>query len=91
MSNKFLNKKGAVGETITWVVATLIIIAILIIFLFLSSLLATKIKILNLDDVKSDVDEDSPVLAIKTALAHQIMINENRELIDNILEEKNEK
>ncbi|MCK9568296.1 hypothetical protein M0R72_05085 [Candidatus Pacearchaeota archaeon] len=90
MSKIFFNKRGVAGEVVTWTSATLAIIGVLILFLFLSSLLAVKIKILNLDDVKSDVDEDSPVLAIKTALAHQIRIDENRELIDTILEEKNE-
>lgn len=92
MSNKFLNKKnkmGAVGETITWTAATLIIIGILIIFLIFSSLLA-KVKVVNISAIKSDVGEDSPVLAMKTVLAHILAGNKDKENIDNILEEKNE-
>jgi hypothetical protein len=83
------NKKAEIGETITWVVATLIIIAALIIFLFLSSLLA-KIKTIEIGDVKSDFEDDSHVLPRKTQIAHQILENKNREIIDKILEKKNE-
>jgi hypothetical protein len=88
MYKKILNKKAAVGETITWTAATLIIIGILIIFLVLSSLLS-KMKVINTFEVKSDIGDDSPVLSIKTALAHQLAGNSNKEIIDGILEEKN--
>lgn len=39
MSNKF--KKGQIGETTTWLVATILIVVILLFFIFGSSLLAT--------------------------------------------------
>jgi len=90
MQNNKFNKKAQIGETLTWGVATLIVIGILIVFLFFSSVLATKTKILNIDDVKSDVEEKSPVLSIKTALAHYIAEDRNSEIINKILEEKND-
>jgi hypothetical protein len=90
MCNKFFNsQRGAIGETITWVPGTIIIVALLIIFLIFSSLLA-GIKVVNISEVKSDVD-DSPVLSVKTSLAHQLAENKNKEIINNLLEEKNAK
>lgn len=40
-----MNKKAQIGETITWVVATIIIVVILIISLYTTSLLAQTKKI----------------------------------------------
>jgi len=34
------SKKAQVGETVTWIVATIVLIAILLIFIFASSILA---------------------------------------------------
>jgi ABC-type sulfate transport system permease component len=86
---KLLNKKAQIGETITWTAATFIIIGILIIFLIFSSLLA-KIKVINFNEIKSDVSDESPVFSMKTNLAHISAGNLNKETIDGILEEKNE-
>ncbi len=36
-----LNKKAQVGETMTWIIATVIVIVILIVFIFVSSSLAS--------------------------------------------------
>lgn len=88
MYKKILEKRGAIGETITWTVATLIIIGILIIFFVISSLMA-KLKTINFSEVKSDIEEISPVLETKTLIAHNIAENKNKESIDKILEEWN--
>lgn len=88
MYRNILKNRGAIGETITWTVATIIIIGALIIFLVLSSLLA-KVKLINLREVKSDVEGESPVLAMKTSISHDIADEKNKEQIDNILEEWN--
>jgi hypothetical protein len=82
------NRKAAIGETITWFAATIIIIGALIIFLLLSSLVA-KIKVLNSEEVVSNVGEESPVLVVKTLIAHDIADDRNKEVIDNTLEEWN--
>jgi len=88
MYRNILNKKAAIGETITWTVATIIIIGALIIFLVLSSLLA-KVKLINFREVKSDVEKESPVLTMKTSISHDIADERNKTQIDNILEEWN--
>jgi hypothetical protein len=91
MYRNILNKKnrsGAIGETLTWFAATLIIIGALIIFLLLSSLIA-KIKVLNSEEVINNLEEESPVLVVKTFIAHDIADDINKELIDNTLEEWN--
>lgn len=86
MFKKILKKNGAIGETITWTIATLIIIGILIIFFVISSLMA-KLKTINFSELKSDVKEMSPVLETKTLIAHDLAENKNKEFINKILEE----
>ena len=44
---KIKNKKAQIGETITWVVATIIIIAILILSIYVASLLSNTKKTLT--------------------------------------------
>jgi len=78
------SKKGEIGETLTWIVATLIIIGILIIFLFLSSRISSIKKIL-VEDVKSDLPEESVSLGLKTGLAYNITNEKNKRVITNIL------
>ncbi len=43
--NKKINSKGQIGETLTWIVATLIIIVILVFFILGSSLLSGTKKV----------------------------------------------
>ncbi|OYT35953.1 hypothetical protein B6U91_02205 [Candidatus Pacearchaeota archaeon ex4484_71] len=40
MLSKKRNKKGQVGDTLTWIVSTIIVVVMLLIFIFVSSLLA---------------------------------------------------
>ena len=82
------NRKAAIGETITWIPATLIIIGALIIFLLLSSLVA-NVKVLNSEEAISSIEKESPVISAKTLIAHDIADEKNKEDIDNILKELN--
>jgi hypothetical protein len=88
LRNSLLNKKASIGETLTWIPATLIIVAAMIIFFILVGLLA-KMKIINMYSIQSDVEENSPVLKMKTSLAHISAENKNREIIDEVLENEN--
>ena len=45
MLSKKINKKGQVGDTVTWVVATIIIIVLLMFFIFGTSLLSGTKKV----------------------------------------------
>jgi len=75
------NKKAQLGETMTWIVATLIIIVALIMFIYTSSILA-KIKVINLPDLKIDSEKDINWLETKTLFAHSQSNNQNKEKID---------
>jgi len=50
------NKKGQVGETLTWIVATLIIISVLFIFIYASIAMA-KVKSVGSGEIKSKAQE----------------------------------
>ncbi len=52
MQKKILNRKGQVGEGVTWIIATIIIIAILVFFIFVASSLG-KARTISLDIKKS--------------------------------------
>lgn len=89
MYRNILNKKnGAIGETLTWVFATPIILGALISFMIIS-LFLFNVKAINLGDIKTNIAEESPVLVVKTFIAHDIAEDRNKETIDNILEEWN--
>ncbi len=80
------NKKGQIGETISWVIATLVIIGILIIFVYISVLMS-KVKQLEDTELTSDSGEKIELLTEKTSFAHQLAGDRNKEFIDNILVE----
>jgi hypothetical protein len=78
------NNKGQTGETISWVIATLVIIGILIIFIYLSTLIG-KTKSLTIGDLGSDLSKKSVVLSEKTLLSHSLAQNKNKEDINKII------
>ncbi len=80
------NKKGQIGETISWVIATLVIIGVLIIFVYIS-ILMSKVKQLGDMELISDSGQKTGLLTEKTSFAHQLADNRNKEFIDNILAE----
>ncbi|MCK9595598.1 hypothetical protein M0R19_00205 [Candidatus Pacearchaeota archaeon] len=86
MLNYKLGKKGQVGETVSWIVATLVIVGILLIFIYFSTLIA-KTKLIELRDFKFGSEEKIDLLSQKNSFAYNITNNKNKELIENILKE----
>ncbi len=77
-----LNKKAQLSETMTWIVATLIIIVVLIVFIFISSSFA-KVKSLTTKSLKiSSEGEDVDLFKTKTELAYRLSSEENKKIID---------
>lgn len=71
------NKKAQVGETITWIIATIILIGILIVFLFISVSLS-KLKSFKAD-IKVNSEESIDWIELKTEMAYSISSeNKNR-------------
>ncbi len=87
MYNYKLNKKAQVGETISWVVATIVIIGILMIFIYITFLMS-KVKSINVENLPlPNSEQNVDLLAEKTSFAHQLDDNRGKEIIDNILKE----
>ncbi|MCK5149779.1 hypothetical protein KAJ87_02545 [Candidatus Pacearchaeota archaeon] len=84
-----LNKKAQLGETMTWIVATLIIIVILLIFIYVSSVLS-GIKKIGISDLKFDLDEKKDFISSKTTFAYlnKEISEEETKLIKNWIEEE---
>jgi Na+-transporting methylmalonyl-CoA/oxaloacetate decarboxylase gamma subunit len=81
------NKRGQVGETISWVIATIVIIGVLLIFIYISTLMSKVKQISEIELSVSGSDIKTELLTEKTSLAHQLANNRNKEVIDNILAE----
>ena len=82
------NKKGQVGETVSWIIATIVVIGIVVFFIYVS-ILISKTKIIQTLSLQSDVAEKPELLLHKTALSHQLTGNLNKEFIDNLLKSQN--
>ncbi len=87
LNYKKIDKKGQIGETMTWIVATLIIIGVMLLFLFFS-LLMSKSKAINVGELKSDTVNVIEKSTVKTSLAEKLN-NQNKEIIDNVLKQQN--
>jgi hypothetical protein len=87
--NLLKNKEGQIGETTTWIIATLVIIGILLIFIYVSFIMS-KIKMIDLSQIKLPGTESRQTggdfLSQKTSFAHQLAGNKNKEAIDKALE-----
>jgi hypothetical protein len=83
------NKKAQIGETMTWIVATIIIIVVLSIFIYTSDLLS-KTKNLTLADSKISLDKDKDIIKIKSSFAYEKTLPEKKPLAKEWVE-KNEK
>ena len=66
------NKKATVGEAMTWFIATIIIVFILLTFLYVSSLMG-KAKILTPDYIRTSASGTERI-QVKTLLAKQIKL-----------------
>ncbi len=83
-----LNKKAQISEVMTWVVATLVILCILIIFIYASSLLAQKTKVIKAKDLKVDFGKEVDLLEIKNLIAYSSASQSDKSIIER-WEEKN--
>jgi Na+-transporting NADH:ubiquinone oxidoreductase subunit NqrF len=88
MLNYKLGKKGQIGETITWVLATLIIIGIVLISIWISFLMS-KSRSISVGDVRIDLGKESEQLTTKTSIAEQLTNNEDKSMIEDILKKQN--
>jgi len=93
MSNNCLRKRGQTSETITWIIATIIIIAILMVFIYASYALSkTKEIVRSVKGVFSgdEEEENAGWIKTKTLLAYEID-DGNKALIDKWIGENNVK
>jgi len=87
------NNRAQISDTITWVVATIIILVIIFVFVYASSLLAIKIKIV---DFKQDALALSNQVGLgkwlfgKTEFAYRLN-SLNKQVIDNFLIQQNDR
>jgi uncharacterized membrane protein YobD (UPF0266 family) len=88
LNSKIYSKRGQIGETVSWLIATLVIIGILILFIWASVLMA-NVKGVGIGNLQTDLAKESLVLTEKTALSNVIMDNKNKDTIDNILQNEN--
>ena len=65
-----LNKRAQMSEIMTWVVATTIILLILIIFTYTSSLLAQKTKIVDVKNIRVNLGRGVDLLETKNLIAY---------------------
>jgi len=88
MLNYKRNKRAQVGETLTWIVATIIIIVVLLVFIYASIALG---KTKSVHKIKISAEESSvDWINIKTNIAYSLN-NQNKIKIDEwIGGEKNE-
>lgn len=77
-----LNKKAQVSEIMTWVVATIIILTILIVFIYASSLFAQKSKIVDAKNLKIDIGEEGDLLETKNLIAYSSASESEKNLIE---------
>jgi hypothetical protein len=78
LNYRIFNKKAQVSDTITWVVATIIIIFLIITSIYFSSILGNS-KDINKEDIKFYSDKQDWI-DVKTNLAYKINF-ENKEKI----------
>ncbi len=85
------NRSAQVGETVTWIVATIIIVVILVVFIFISSKIAVLKNLgSNINSLSLGADSETyNWVAMKTSFAYLIN-SENKNIIDKWIKE-NEK
>ena len=81
------NRKAQIGETMTWVIATIAIIVILILANY-ASFAYSQTKDLGGGRLKIERGDD--LLEMKTSLAHTLTNDKNKNAIDEWLERENE-
>ena len=83
------NKKAQIGQTIFWVLVTLIIVVVMIFFIVASvSLSAVKeLKLFLNSNLDSGLKEESQILLKKTIIAYELN-DANKQQIEEILKQK---
>ncbi|MFH1325418.1 MAG: hypothetical protein ABIH49_01450 [archaeon] len=76
------NKKSQVGETITWVVATLIIFVILSVSIYSASLLARSSRVMSFADLPDSANGLSEILSKESLFAYLQTKNSNGQTIN---------
>ncbi len=82
-----LNKKAQVSEIMSWVIATIIIISILLLFVYASSLLAQKTKIVKVKSLKIDSEQEVDLIATKNLIAYSSASGSEKKIIEEWQEE----
>jgi len=77
-----LNKRAQMSEIMMWIVATIIILSILLIFVYASSLLAQKTKIIKAQDLKINLEEEVNSLDTKTLITYNLASESEKSIID---------
>ncbi len=81
------SKRAQIGETVSWLVATLVIVGILILFIYISVLIS-KAKTIGIGDLQTDMSKESN-LQVKTNLAFSIESKNKNEINEILNKSKN--
>lgn len=84
-----LNRRGQLSDAMTWVVATVIILVLLVVFVYASNILGkvNKIETGVKSLAKGEVEENIDFFYEKTKIAYKIN-DENKNQIDSWIEEE---
>jgi len=77
-----LGKKAQTSEIMTWIVATIIILSILLVFIYASSLLAQKTKTVKVKDLQIDLEKSVDLLKTKTSIAYDLASEDDKKIIE---------
>ena len=86
------NKKGQVAETMTWAVATIIIIVTLVVSIFLSSKIADANDLIYSPKkiLESDYKRTEDLIMVKSVFVYFLSEGENKNLVYGWLNEKSD-
>jgi len=80
-----LYKRAQVSDVMSWLVATLIIIGVLVIFIYASTLLAQKTKVLDLKGIEISFEDNVDFFDEKTSFAYLLASDSEKKIIDDYL------
>ena len=84
------NRRAQISEIMTWVIATIVILSILLIFVYASSLLAQKTKTVKAQELKIDFENKVNLLDTKSLIAYSSTSESNRIIIEKWEKENEE-
>ncbi len=80
-------RKAQISEIMTWIIATIMILGILLLFIYASSFLAQKTKTIKAKDLKIDFEKEVDLLETKTSIAYGSASESERNIIERWREE----